>query len=75
MLLHAAVAAALTCAATPVPSAAHGCPCTPACPAPGSPVVPGKERADQAELAAEAYTIQPVCKEHMPGLAWAHPHQ
>ncbi|KAI7843970.1 hypothetical protein COHA_002508 [Chlorella ohadii] len=39
------------------------------------PVVPGKDRQDQAELALQSYTINPVCKEHMPGMAWAHPHQ
>ncbi len=42
---------------------------------PASPVVPGKDRQDQAELALQSYTINPVCKEHMPGMAWAHPHQ
>lgn len=58
---------ALTAAAAP--------PC-PAChPATGSPVVPGKDSAAHAELALQSYKINPVCKEHMPGMAWAHPHQ
>ena len=42
---------------------------------PCSPVVPGKTHHNQAELALQSYKINPVCKEHMPGMAWAHPHQ
>lgn len=53
------------------PQTAHAIfPCS-AC----SPVVPGKDSDNQAELALQSYKINPVCKEHMPGMAWAHPHQ
>ena len=70
-------AAAWRCPALPgAPPSTHRRRCrrSPAC-LPASPVVPGKDSADQAELALQPYQIKPVCREHMPGMAWAHPHQ